>query len=374
MTSYKIALLRALNEVVLAYPGMDGTDRPIAVPLRLLAASWIGFYWPFVAAPTPILQGPRALQGSTLRHDMSFRPALTALRTEWERGVGEGSRPADGFFLVQDLRVARKQATYPASLHQAYSAALTAIQRALAQPIRYAGPGEWTIFPRPARGGTLAGTAVAVPGTQAADVCVLLPAALWRTFAVLSLWVEALCIHEWCRFTAGVIQPDGHLADRGTIYRLLMDRPDNRRPLTWERNAIAVLLLEGQTFGCPWTGRRLGPGVPYAADHLMPVALYPINELWNLVPADPTFNSQIKRDRLPSAAALLLATPRLAATYALYAASAALGPALWADVALRFPPLPAGAAFAPGVAGAAANYLAYVAAARNVARFEAQGA
>jgi hypothetical protein len=213
-----------------------------------------------------------------------------------------------------------------------------------------------------------------VPGTQAVDVCVLVPAALWRTFAALSLWVEALCIHEWCLFTAGVVQPDGQGADRGTIYRLLTDRPDNRRPLTWERNAIDVLLLEGQTFVCPWTGRRLGPGVPYAVDHLIPIALYPINELWNLVPADPTFNSQIKRDRLPSAAALTLATPRLAATYALYTSSTLLGPALRADVALRFPPLPAGAAFAPGVAGAAVDYLAYVAAARNVARFEARGA
>lgn len=143
----------------------------------------------------------------------------------------------------------------------------------------------------PARWRTLAGTAVAVPGTQAPDVCVLVPTALWRTFAALSLWVEALCIHEWCLFTAGVVQPDGQGADRGTIYRLFTDRPDNRRPLPWERNAIDVLLLEGQTFVCLWTGRRLGPGVPYAVDHLVPVALYPIHELWNLVPADPNFNS-----------------------------------------------------------------------------------
>jgi len=48
----------------------------------------------------------------------------------------------------------------------------------------------------------------------------------------LSLWIEALCIHEWCLFTERVQQENQQKVHRGSIYQLLTDRPDNRRPLT----------------------------------------------------------------------------------------------------------------------------------------------
>jgi hypothetical protein len=70
----------------------------------------------------------------------------------------------------------------------------------------------------------------------------IIQADLWQAFQKMSLWIEALCIHEWCLFSETVEQEDGQGADRGLIYRLLTDRPDNRRPLTWERNHVDVLL------------------------------------------------------------------------------------------------------------------------------------
>jgi hypothetical protein len=51
----------------------------------------------------------------------------------------------------------------------------------------------------------------------------------------LSLWVEALSIHECSLFTETVQQPGGGLIiRRGNICTLLTDRFDNRRPLDWE--------------------------------------------------------------------------------------------------------------------------------------------
>jgi len=64
-------------------------------------------------------------------------------------------------------------------------------------------------FSQPARFESLAGGAVGVPGTQASDVCVVVPAELWRTFTDLSLWIEALCLHEWCLYSENVEQPSG---------------------------------------------------------------------------------------------------------------------------------------------------------------------
>jgi hypothetical protein len=39
-------------------------------------------------------------------------------------------------------------------------------------------------------------------------------------------------------------------------------------------------------------------------DSLLPSSFYPVNEFWNLLPVDRTFNQRIKRNCLPSAASL----------------------------------------------------------------------
>jgi hypothetical protein len=61
----------------------------------------------------------------------------------------------------------------------------------------------------------------------------------------------------------------------------------------------------------PLRGRRIGRGARYDLDHLVPLTVYPMNDLWNLVPADERFDQHRKRDPLQSDSALVAATPRL---------------------------------------------------------------
>lgn len=309
VTSYKIALLRAINDVVFAFPGWGRAEQGVAVPLRLLAESWVAYYWPFCDPKQPVLQGHRALRSGVLREDISFRPQLTALRQEWESTTGEHGRSSDGFFLINELRIPRRRDMLPPRLWQLYGSTLVAIVDALLQPIRYAGPGDWSVFERPRHYQDLAGSVAAVPGTLPADRCLVLPGDLWATFHAMSLWVEALCLHEWALFTEAVHAGGNGDIDRGTAYRLLTEWPENRRPLTWERNHVDLLIMEGRTFVCPWTGRQITKSGDYALDHLVPVSVYPTNELWNLVPADAHINSHIKRDRLPAPERLMRAIP-----------------------------------------------------------------
>lgn len=63
------------------------------------------------------------------------------------------------------------------------------------------------------------------------------------------------------------IKQDDPTLDRGDIYKLLSHRPDNRCPLAWERNNIDLLLLEGNTFICPWTRGEIAEGIAYDLDH-----------------------------------------------------------------------------------------------------------
>lgn len=181
---------------------------------------------------------------------------------------------------------------------------------------------------------------------------------------LLALWVEALCIHEWCLFTGRVSG-----TDRGVVYSLLTVRPDNRRPLTWERNQIDLLMMEGAEFTCPWTERRLTQGTAYDLDHILPIAVYPTNELWNLVPSDSNFNSHQKRDRLPKPERLVIAQPHLEKTYAHYGGSATLAAVLTEDAALRFARVQSSTAFASELAGSVLGLVEEVAELRNISRF-----
>jgi hypothetical protein len=358
-TSYKIALLRSLNDVVLAYPDVRFEERDVAVPLRRLAESWVAYYWPFVAAERPIDQGVRALRGGQIRNDLAFRPHLTELRRAWEAIYGP-SDAAGGWLLTDHMRIARKRAGYPPTLRKIYRDTLQRIMSALRQPIQYAGEGHWTVFEKPRPFGEL-GSSVAVPGTTAIDVCVLVPMTLWQAFRDVSLWVEALCIHEWSLFTERV----SDAATRGDVYSLLTERPDNRLPLDWERNRIDLLIDEGARFVCPWTGKPVVRG-GYQLDHVVPLSVYPFHEMWNLVPADARFNMFEKRARLPGTDALSSAAPRLQSAYEAYGRSADLGRALHDDVTARF----SGAAGDPRSAVVAVtDLIETIALARNVARF-----
>lgn len=370
VTSYKIALLRALNDVALSYPNLSRPGQPVLVPLRVLAEFWIAYYWPFVEPGKPVWQGARSRRRSGISNDMAFRPALTHLRATWEQDLGVASLPSDGYVLSNELRSPRKRAIYSRSLQTAYSAAITAISKTIEeQPVRYAGPGEWSVFEKPARY-TPSPATIALPGTGTGEKCLRLEPEIWQLFCDLSLWIEALCIHEWSLFTENVDQGEAKRQDRGDVYRLLTSRPDNRRPLTWERNQIEILLMEGHTFTCPWTGKHIGPHTTYDMDHLVPVSVLPINEMWNLVPADHTFNQHGKRDRLPTLERLAAAQPVLIQTYATYTLAAPIAQALFEDVELRFTGIDRRAGnFSEALAAATVAFIQHIAESRNIARF-----
>jgi hypothetical protein len=370
VTSYKIALLRSINDIVLSFPDILAADRPVAVPLRFLAAFWFAYYWPFVDRKYPIWQGQRSLRAGAVGSDMAFRGEMAQFRADWENLWNHPSRPSDGFFIINELLVPRKREAFTPDLLLGYQKAINRISQTIQMPIRHAGPGEWTVFERPLRLDHVREPAVAIPGTASADPCLMVGPDLWQSFQAMSLYIEALCIHEWCLYTERINHGTEAAIDRGRVYTILTDRADNRRPLTWERNEIELLLMEGREFVCPWTERRIRHRVAFDLDHLLPVSVYPINELWNLVPSDPHFNAHVKRDRLPTLERLARARPHLELAYSNYGRLPSLSKAIREDVGVRFSTVrPTDPDFPCAVATAVVNYIDRVGYCRNLSRF-----
>jgi len=125
-------------------------------------------------------------------------------------------------------------------------------------------------------------------------------------------------------------------------------------------------MLEGKAFVCPWTGKNLAVR-SFAIDHIIPVSVYPTNELWNLVPSDGHFNAHVKRARMPTSRRMESATLHLARTYGLYMGSHTLGQALNSDLRERFALSQIGEP--EEIAEAVAGATLAIADARSVARF-----
>jgi hypothetical protein len=372
VTSYKIALLRAINDTALAFPEQPGHGQDVAVPLRMLAERWAAYYWPFVSPQNPVLQGPRPGGPAGGKNDMAFRQGLTAFRQSWEALHPGLTQPSDGHLAVQEMRLPRRRKLCPAPVQGAYETALSQIGETLKMPIRYAGPGgsEWAVFPKPRRASELPGPVRLLPGAGAHEVSLLVAGPLWQGFLELSLWLEALCVHEWALFTERVEQAGGGKIDRGTAFAWLTARPAQRKALGWERDQVNALLAAGAMVACPWTGKVIAAGVAYDLDHLVPLSVYPVNELWNLVPSDPRFNEHTKKGRMPGPGRFAAAGPRLAAAYRCYLGREPLAQALREDAALRFAGLPADEQALPAaLAAAVTDLMGKVAEMRNVGRF-----
>lgn len=69
------------------------------------------------------------------------------------------------------------------------------------------------------------------------------------------------------------------------------------------RQAAVRFFEAGRPLRCVWTGVRLRPDA-FDIDHCFPWSAWPCGDLWNLLPASPRVNQHMKRDRLPSSAAL----------------------------------------------------------------------
>ncbi|MBZ9715732.1 HNH endonuclease [Deinococcus multiflagellatus] len=334
--TFKMALIRALNDTALNFAALQGRGQGIAIPTRVLAEYWVGYYWPFMDAERPVMQGPRIFRAGVLRQDVAFRKELTELRELWRASLFGSDRPSDGVVLVSEMKVNAHAGEYGPEMLRKYIQVLRVVAKCVEQPITYSGgaSNQYAVFSRQRYLRDLPAEVVPLPGARPDELCIVVPDCMWEGFKFYSMFVDALCIHEWSLFTENVTQVVEGVS-RGGVYQALTDRPDNRRPLTWERNHIDLLLLEGETLLCFWTKRQLRLGA-YDVDHIIPVATYPINELWNLVPSESRFNQHIKRALMPAEEWRSTLPQRLVEIYSFYQRSPALGEALRQGANLRF--------------------------------------
>ena len=291
-STYKLGLLRVLCRIADSAGGLVSPvdDDHVAVPMGLVALTWLRLYKPLLGADLP--QSPRNTRGA---ERLGFAKAAFAR-------LGATSH--------HDLRVGMAfSGDAGVALHQALKDAAHTIVR---MPVRYMTyPNEQrSILPVQGRGNAtrlLAGTRLD-EAYLASFGTMRVPTHLWSAVQRFTAWIEPAIKAEWMRVTRSYAERQGRTLDDVRLSSALAWE-DPHRDVRVARERAGHLLL-ASNLCCVWSGKRLSEA-NLDIDHCLPWAVWPCGDLWNLMPTHRKVNQREKRDRLPTDRLLRAAQDRI---------------------------------------------------------------
>jgi len=284
--TYKLGLLRAVARLADLTPSLarlDSEKDQVEVPLGAVALNWLRMYLPLVAAGLPQMpknSGPDGLGFAK----QNFRALMQSGLSAGDLRIGATFAGDRAIIVVGAIgeaarTIAKMPANftrYPNSTDPVFEATYGRSPRStdLALDIE-------TLF--------LFGS-LAVPGH------------VWRAMQRYGAWIEPALVGEWARLTRRYAELQAVDIRPGEVEAALA-WVEPTRDVRVARDASLARLAGGERLHCVWSGRLLGP-TTIDIDHCLPWSAWPCGDLWNLLPAHRTVNQHVKRNRLPSAAAL----------------------------------------------------------------------
>lgn len=277
-STYKLALLRTLCRLADGAAGStrDHDDEFVAVPLGLVALTWIRLFKPLLSADLP--QNPSNVG---LRRLGFVRDAYRRL--------------ADVSHL--DMRVGVRFSGEPGTaLHQALKDAANTIARMPATYITY--PNGGPVFPIQKSGRVRRPSPITLDQAYLFQFGeMLVPRHLWGALRRFGAWVEPALVAEWSRLIKAYASRQGvRIDDVSIAASMTWDEPTRDVGLARER---ALNMLADGDLRCVWSGQSLTRR-SLDIDHCFPWTAWTCGDLWNLMPAHRTVNQREKRAHLPT--------------------------------------------------------------------------
>jgi SAM-dependent methyltransferase len=262
--TYKYALLRAFAEISLTHFNQANwrTDGRVGIPMDLIAHKWLEFYWPLMDSELfiPQKQGEKQI----CQKPIAFRKSLEELINTFPSESGGQT----AFTLAQ------RNNKLPKHSETALKAVIQKLKATIKDgPVYYSGRSS-------------IGQQFEYDSSRKE---VLMEAALWQEFSLLSSWLIDALILRWAKFTEQIGRDEG--LELNQIIALLLKSPLAERDVTFSKS----LFGKTQNLRCVWTDK---PIKKMAIDHMIPFSLWRNNDLWNLLPTSQKANSS-KSDRLP---------------------------------------------------------------------------
>ena len=276
-STYKLALLRTLSRVADGAAGFARhyDDDHVAVPLGLIALTWIRLFKPLLSAGLP--QSPSNVGLERLGF------------------VKEAYRSLDDVSHFE-LRVGtRFSSELSPVLHQALRDAANTIERMPATHMTYQDGGQ--VFPVTRSPRLSRPSSVHLNREYLFSFGeMLIPRHLWQALQRFGSWIEPAIVAEWSRLIRFYASRRGTQVD-DSVLAAAMTWEDPNRDVRLARERALEMSADGNLY-CVWSGRRLDQE-SLDVDHCLPWIVWPCGDLWNLMPTHRTINQKEKGARLP---------------------------------------------------------------------------
>lgn len=267
VTTYKLALLKALNEIAMTQPHRARwlPEGRVGVPIEAIVERWLQYYWRLFSAPKFLPQK----NGDRETHHLGFARQLNGLIAHF--------KPLGGYLVFESAEADGLEGAALALHGRAARAVRSAIIKG---PVAHAGGARRS------------------PLFSFADGLLVMPSPLWRELSLLGHWLGDALVLRWAEFSARLAEVSCSKDPRRSQTRVAVgDVLSALMPQQTQRETAEVRQLFESGGECVWTGVRIR-GKALHIDHVLPWAHWHNNDLWNLVPALASVNSS-KSDGLP---------------------------------------------------------------------------
>ena len=294
-STYRFALLRGLAEIAVEYDHLIRcSDDHVRLPVGLLVWKWILYYYPIVDKNLPQRNGEDPT--NTKSAQISFRRSLKKITDYYSRRGGY-----DAFFndliqsristdvsreLIITLRQIRDTITDEPMRHMGYS-----ISKKHFSIVSYNKDTRHIM--------------------EAIDPVKINPEFLIQNFGTFNIrkeFYEVLrtfgeyltgtgsIINQWALFTSTANK--SRPVDLNTALAVISTPLLNKHDTSLAQKIYENIVSHGVDLRCIWSGKSLDRN-NLVIDHIIPFALIPNNDLWNLMPCHKTVNAK-KSDLIPS--------------------------------------------------------------------------
>lgn len=281
-TTYKFALLRGVIDIIDDNsPFIEERSGRVYLPTGLLIEKWLMYYYPILRSETPI---PQINGEAQLAFSSQFKKVIDAYEL---RG---------GFSaFYNDL----KNKGIPSDLREVVFQLIKKLRDTITQmPMKYIGRSitnaYYSIFEyenAPMHLPIYVNTEYLIQHGGTFSI----PIEYFEAFKLFGSFINGQnsILFKWAQFSANASPLD--LKVEFILHEVLKSPITTRNIKESKKLYKDILEQNGQVY-CVWTGKKTSD---YDIDHVIPFSVWKNNDLWNLLPARPSVNSQ-KRDRIPT--------------------------------------------------------------------------
>ncbi len=284
-STYKFALLRGTIDIIQDNsPYILVKEHTVEIPLGLLIEKWLIYYYPFFEAGVKI---PQIVGKNT---NIKFQNLLVPIINYYKQQNG-----LSGFY--NDLRIK--------GISKEINSEFYALVRELKynivkNPMQYIGnsinKGLYTIY-QYQNNATLTNTAIQNTNWLINSCGTFtIPRDYYDVFQMLGSFISGTdnILFKWAQFS---VKASNQTVNPETVIGEILKSPITEREVTSTKNLCQSVLQKEGAIICVWSGKQI---IQYEVDHVIPFSIWKNNDLWNLLPAEPTVNKN-KLDKIPSA-------------------------------------------------------------------------